>query len=504
MRVTIEVDLSSDWCEIHLLNANWTLTKYLENPKQSKIYNNFIGMTNKSLSHSEHIKFEAEITGKTKADKLEFQIHKGDRKGLTIILTDVESEEQVEINHYEKIKSDSKNRQIFEIKNWIQVYPDIGADSFDLFQKKEENVKEQLKEIDEKLGLNREFENGLKVSDSDQRLPDKEITEWEFQKTMKLPKLSEEPLVVFPKKSGKLNVLLIIDVWGWAFDFGAKGIQRYSSHNCIVRRWNDVSHYLIEQSDVIFFFCPVVWDHVNGNPYNSRVLSKFSGSKKYIVGMRASPREAGRQYTPDIPAHEVACVSKEAYSDTVRLLGSYNPHNTKVRLVYSGIDAKIFTPSFTRNRFIIGWAGAKDRPTKRTYLLQRLGYPVSTKTEWGNQYFVKDRNRKPMVNFYHGIDVYVSPSLTEGFPQTVLEAMSCQLPVVSTAVGAISDVIDKRWLVKSLPESVCIEEMKERLEILKSSSDVRLAVGKENRQKILKFWHWEKVVKKYDDMFEGI
>jgi glycosyltransferase involved in cell wall biosynthesis len=49
------------------------------------------------------------------------------------------------------------------------------------------------------------------------------------------------------------------------------------------------------------------------------------------------------------------------------------------------------------------------------------------------------RNAKHMIACF---DVFIIPSLTEGLPITLLEAMQAQVPVVATAVGGMPEVLD--------------------------------------------------------------
>ena len=51
-------------------------------------------------------------------------------------------------------------------------------------------------------------------------------------------------------------------------------------------------------------------------------------------------------------------------------------------------------------------------------------------------------NDKDLVNVYNAVDLYVTPSLEENLPTTIMEAMACGVPCVGFNVGGIPEMID--------------------------------------------------------------
>lgn len=51
-------------------------------------------------------------------------------------------------------------------------------------------------------------------------------------------------------------------------------------------------------------------------------------------------------------------------------------------------------------------------------------------------------NEKDLVDIYNAVDLYVTPSLEDNLPNTIMEAMACGVPCVGFQVGGIPEMID--------------------------------------------------------------
>ncbi len=87
--------------------------------------------------------------------------------------------------------------------------------------------------------------------------------------------------------------------------------------------------------------------------------------------------------------------------------------------------------------------------------------------------------------YYALMDVFVHPSLRDGMPNAVLEAMACEKAVVATPVGGILDVVKDRENGILVPANDADSLSKAITELL-SDESLRCRLGKSAREKIKK------------------
>lgn len=82
------------------------------------------------------------------------------------------------------------------------------------------------------------------------------------------------------------------------------------------------------------------------------------------------------------------------------------------------------------------------------------------------------------------MDVFVHPSLRDGMPNALLEAMACEIPVIVTPVGGVLDVLEdgKNGLLVNVKDE---NSLAERILGLLDNNEKRRALGKSARESIL-------------------
>jgi glycosyltransferase involved in cell wall biosynthesis len=96
--------------------------------------------------------------------------------------------------------------------------------------------------------------------------------------------------------------------------------------------------------------------------------------------------------------------------------------------------------------------------------------------------------------YYSAMDIYVSSSMSEGFPNTVAEAMACCLPCVVTDVG------DSRLMLAGGGKAVPRKDFSTMASALRAllllSTDQRMEMGEKNRSRILNLYNLRNLVER--------
>lgn len=223
-------------------------------------------------------------------------------------------------------------------------------------------------------------------------------------------------------------------------------------------------------------------------------------------------------------ADKVTAVSKSCADE---LKGYYRIKDVEV--VYNGVDANFFVPNEMKNenepyilytgsldalkglvdlirsaiyvcqgypniRFILAGKGSLERHLRKLVHNLNLDKNVS---------FVGYIDQNALLRYYQNATLYVLPSYYEGLPTTILEAMSCGIPVVATAVAGTSAVIrdsENGFLVP--PKDP--EKLSEAIIKLVEDEKLRKEMGRNGREQVKKFYDWNVIADRIERLYELI
>lgn len=105
---------------------------------------------------------------------------------------------------------------------------------------------------------------------------------------------------------------------------------------------------------------------------------------------------------------------------------------------------------------------------------------------------------------YYGMsDIVALTSLNEGLPTVIIEAMAAGIPVVSTDVGGVSDLI-KDNDTGLLVESGNPERLAEKLYLLCSNPDLRNRLGSSGRNYVLNKYTIKNLISNFEELYQNL
>jgi len=100
-------------------------------------------------------------------------------------------------------------------------------------------------------------------------------------------------------------------------------------------------------------------------------------------------------------------------------------------------------------------------------------------------------------------DIFILPSLYEGFPLALLEAMASGCAVIGSDAGGIPDIITNSnigFIVKRGDSRA----LAERIKLLLSDKELRVKLGKNGREHIRKKYKWTNIVRSISQIYKRI
>lgn len=111
---------------------------------------------------------------------------------------------------------------------------------------------------------------------------------------------------------------------------------------------------------------------------------------------------------------------------------------------------------------------------------------------------------KQLIDWYSIADIFVLPSLSEGRPTVIYEAMSCKLPVIATDVGGVSEQVENGYngfIVKPRDSNA----LADRITYLLENDDLREDMGRKSRRRIIEQgWTWDNHAKNVVEIYKKV
>ncbi len=109
-----------------------------------------------------------------------------------------------------------------------------------------------------------------------------------------------------------------------------------------------------------------------------------------------------------------------------------------------------------------------------------------------------------LVKHYLASEICVVPSLYEGFGLPAAEAMSCQLPVITTRAGALPEVVGRDGDSGILVPPADPDALAAAIKSLLSDESLRRKMGEAGRKRVERNFTWEQAAKRVVEVYEEV
>ncbi|MGA8258917.1 MAG: glycosyltransferase family 4 protein [Arenicellales bacterium] len=165
----------------------------------------------------------------------------------------------------------------------------------------------------------------------------------------------------------------------------------------------------------------------------------------------------------------------------------------------------------SKGMVLVGWAGnsewgrkGEDHKGLHTVIKPAIDRLRAARLPVRHRFCDRSQGWTPfeeMPQYYRSLDIFTCASTNEGTPNTVLEAMACGLPIVSTRVGIVEEAfgpLQRQFIV----DNRSVNGFEKALRTLIEDPALRARVGEENLARIRE-WDWNERVSAWGTFIEN-
>jgi len=225
----------------------------------------------------------------------------------------------------------------------------------------------------------------------------------------------------------------------WEYQKWSWGLTYKELHDALPSDWEVMfvnftsiknQNKLIDSRNCDLIFCQNITQVSRIKNYKVPIVSRLGG----VMNFEGVPMKQVNIYKEQMKkCGAIIATNYKLYN----IAKSVNPNSY---LIPNGIDLEKWVPSPTRKwnteKPIIGFVGNILTPAKISYkgydLLRRACAQLKLQVFEATYKTKQIPHNKMMKNFYYKIDILVHPTKGEGCSNTILEALACGVPVITT------------------------------------------------------------------------
>lgn len=211
------------------------------------------------------------------------------------------------------------------------------------------------------------------------------------------------------------------------------------------------------------------------------------------------------------------------YTDTDRQRLIERGIKTPISVIPNGVDCELFTPDAGSSRvpriLFVGRFKAAKGPQRLIKAFSGLAadFPKTTLTLVGEgplkdelvamtrRYNIENRveftgrlKNKELPEMYAESLVFVLPSDMEGLPRTVLEALACETPVITSNLPQLEPLVDE--VGKTVPKGD-IDKLESTLREILENRSQRQEYGRQGRTLVVDEYSWKETVRRTTEVY---